>query len=308
MELATKSLQASKRKLKSGHVGLTETTNYLAGFTKLNKDFSPPKNKVTRECEFGFDQNSQHWMVRTGINLDSHYQNVNGTQLYRAQELEGKRSSVGLTNVKRPVHRSNILDFGYRVEGEWVADLIGKFTFIDEEFHPDLGPLIRVEGRAKNGHHCILTVAAKFGVVTDYVMSSQDGHTISRSIDEFQDVVGLKIPKRASLLWVAVIDGKKEPYLSIEYVIHQVSLNRVPVGFLEVPKLPQGAIVKDDRVGKYFEVGPNGELLFRGSFGKQESPKSGGVVPFGWLFIAGSMSLLFGGVRFIALRRRSLSR
>ena len=309
IEQVRKCLDASKRKLKSGYVVLKQTTNYLPGYGKLNKDFPPASATVNRHCEYGFDNSRQHLLTRTGDNVDSQFDNKTGTLLYRSQLVRGAETSIGLTYVKRPVHKNNILDFGYRIDGRWIADLMkgGTFTVKKDEIHPRFGPTIEVEGRTNNGVDCTLTVAVDRGLAVSYTMFSRDGSALTRTVEEVEEVGGIHFPKRAHLLWLADIDGKKEPYLSMDYLIDSVSINKVPVGFLDVPKLPPGAKVKDDRVGKYFEVGPDGKLLFRGSFDNEATQKSGGIMPYGWFFIVGSVCLLFGSLRFVAMRMGKLA-
>lgn len=304
-----KSLNDGKLKLTSGYVHYTQTTIYKPGFRKLNKDLQTSLGTVTSACEYAFDQSRQHRLTRQNGMVDSHYKNKTGTQFYKKHTGADGKPNILLTYVKKPVHFSNILDFGYRMEGKWIADLVdeGHFKFLSEKDHPDFGPTLVIEGRTAAGAQCTITLAVQLGMAISYTKRPGNGDSITKRVQEIEMVDGIPFPKRAEVAWLVVVNGEVEPYMSIEYEVQRVILNKVPKGFLDVPKLPPGATIKDDRVGKFFEVGPKGELIYKGSFDNRDPQKSGGVFRwFGWLFVGGNVCLLLGGLRFVAVRRAKL--
>jgi hypothetical protein len=302
--LVRQSLQRAKSKLQSGHILYTQTTTYLSGYIRRNKESPSPSGKVIHTREYGFDRTKQHLLTRGEGIADSHYENANGTQFYNVHKDADGNESVRLCYTKRPVHFTNLLDFGYRIDGQWIADLVkvGAFKFIREELHPEYGSIMTIEGPLRQGIVGTISIARKTGLAMQYTRTYGEGDSITASVEEIMAVDGIPFPKRAKTMWLLGAHGQKEPYLSVEYVVEKAALNKVPAGFLDLPQLRPGATVKDDRVGKYFEVGSNGELIFRGYIDPPKSSGGSGAMQLGWVFILSSVMLLIGGVRFVSSR------
>lgn len=235
---------------------------------------------------------------------------------YSGQKTEIVQGSLGHT----PLTDMPILNFGYKVFGQWVCDILQseQCKLNGTENHPKLGKLYRFSVEKKAGLLSRLTSKGAAGEQIRFWLAPKYGFLAVRSESEGTAPPGhqrlvLRVDRaeRRGSIWFPVedirewysIEGNKETLLSTNHLrISRFELNNVPDSLFEV-KLRPGYHIKESETNKYWKVGANGERI-----PIDMNRNEDGVMPLGWLFMTSLTSLLVlaAGV-FLRWRRRSAS-
>ena len=140
----------------------------------------------------------------------------------------------------KAVHVEDILDFGFRVQGEWLADLLGSGSFkvAGHSTDPKFGDIVQITGELpKKMMQVSLSLAPKFGwLAVNYEIKVPNIMRQTFEIEETQVADGITFPVRVVKHWFMVKDGKDVPYMSDLRVVSDVRVNSVDDSVFTAPK------------------------------------------------------------------------
>jgi hypothetical protein len=238
------------------------------------------------------------------------FHNLEGDKLLVSGLTAAGSKKVEAVYFAIPIHMQTMLEHGFTVRGEWLADVLrsGKFK-ITEEPDKKFGPLIHLSGTLSNGIECEISLAQEMNLLAvRHETRSVEGNVQRFAVQEIRTVGGFAFPSKTSMVWSKVAHGVERPYMELHDTVSKVSLDDFDSDYIRFPRLPNGTLVKDDRSKEIYEIGQNGVHITKGRVGTRASEAMAtGRMQTGWVFLMGSMfsliALSYVVPRFINKRR-----
>lgn len=196
------------------------------------------------------------------------------------------------------------LQFGLNAGGRWYADLVRDgFLHVTSE-SPDA---VTVAGDVPGGTHvdAILKPSAGYLAVKSTLSNYVAGSECVTTVDRWERQGMAIFPTHG--IAVHHESNPRQRSIKVELRVKELVIGTVPDRRFDLPELTPGSSIKDDRNGEMWEIGPNGERLFRGVVGHAE-PKSARPTILGWVVVVSiataSTALVQLGARAIEHRER----
>lgn len=307
-DLAAK-MQAVKATLKSAYVSYrAEDGMTAAGLENLGASGSP--TVVDTMKQWAMQGEDELLRTTNGPSTENIFTHGGRGRMVTQTQIEGSPTGrMGVWIPKDAFGISSPLDYGYRMNsGPWLADMVQagvlgpKGQTTDERF----GKLLLLQGKDGRGTTYRASLATEHGYIAVNIAEEFDDRRMAWTVDSVRTVNGFVLPEEAHYELVKITRKGSTPLEHRKQQLLEAQVNTlVPAELFVPPKLQPGATVKDEPRGISYEIGPNGEEIFRGYIGKTpQAGQSTGVMQWGWAFIASVMAALLLGVRLMVVRRR----
>jgi len=196
----------------------------------------------------------------------------------------------------------NILHFGLTAGGEyWFGDLLrdGSLKVVSRK-----NDLVEVEGTLPSGPHCHAWLKPSAGylavkTILENRAKESDGEIV---VDKWEKKGNAYFPTHGIATHHESAGGNHT--IKMELNVEDLQVGTVTDARFEVPELVPGSTIKDDVNREMWEIGPNGEKIYRGRVGTVDvdSPISR---LYGWIL---TLSVCGVSTAAVAIARRRIER
>lgn len=207
----------------------------------------------------------------------------------------GEPATVNVTYTKAKTNPVNALMYGLQVGGRWYADLVADGTLKPVEVATS-ADFTEVEGTLETGWRCHLWLKPSAGYLAVRAVTEDPGSSAKQetTVDQWKRIGSAFFPTHGEMVTHDEVGGQPR-LIKVEMGVSDLRIGNVPESVFELPKLVPGSTVKNDREMKMWEIGPNGEKIFRGNVHPVENSSPVATMT-GWAFLLAVASTSFCAV------------